>query len=279
MRQTSRTARARRCGSVGGPGKALLSSDDDHSCSTRHSSIARIPPWRDRCRRRSIGARADVLAAARDLLAIPETALAGSWAWSERRRGRGPLRRLPGRRGARAGGDRGALADVRVERGRTAGGADHRAGDGRSLGPAWPAGAARRTRCWTPTRAATNGRSASTMGHIIAGQRGYAWGTAWWLEQAYDPANPDIPRRIDESLWETLPDEATTEAAGQRRRPARAAGRDPRHERRADGGAARRPARPRQRAGAASTSRSGSGSGAGRPTSASTRSRSRRRTR
>ncbi len=53
-----------------------------------------------------------------------------------------------------------------------------------------------------------------TMGHIIAGQRGYAWGTAWWLEQAYDPANPDIPRRIDESLWETLPDEATTEAAG-----------------------------------------------------------------
>ena len=53
------------------------------------------------------------------------------------------------------------------------------------------------------------------MGHIIAGQRGYAWGTAWWLEQAYDPDEPRHPAEDStKSLWETLPDEATTEATG-----------------------------------------------------------------
>jgi hypothetical protein len=52
------------------------------------------------------------------------------------------------------------------------------------------------------------------LGHIIAGQRGYAWGTAWWLEQGYDATDPDRPTSIPDSVWDTLPDEATTEAAG-----------------------------------------------------------------
>lgn len=52
------------------------------------------------------------------------------------------------------------------------------------------------------------------MGHVINGQRAYAWGSAWWLEQAIDASAPDRPPSIPDHVYETLPDEATTEAAG-----------------------------------------------------------------
>jgi hypothetical protein len=160
-----------------------------------------------------IAARADVLAAAHDLLAIPESALARPWAW-------------------RAGGE----DEVRYGAYRAAEALEQGEIEARALTSASDAGerqAARIIGLATAARWDVHGLLVPlddalleadpggdewsvrlTMGHIIAGQRGYAWGTAWWLEQAYDPANPDIPRRIDESLWETLPDEATTEAAG-----------------------------------------------------------------
>jgi DinB superfamily len=160
-----------------------------------------------------VDARADVIAAAHDLLAIPETALTRPWAW-----------RVGGEDEVRYGAYRAAevLEQAEIEARVLTSGADARERQAaRIIGPAT---AAR----WDlhglllPLDAKTldadpGGGEWSirlVMGHIIAGQRGYVWGTAWWLEQAFDPANPDVPRRIDESLWETLPDEATTEAAG-----------------------------------------------------------------
>ncbi len=80
MRQTSRTARASRCGSVGGPGRPysrpmttqLL--DAPLLDRTDPAIVRPLPPA-------LISARADVIAAAHDLLAIPEAALARPWAW------------------------------------------------------------------------------------------------------------------------------------------------------------------------------------------------------
>ena len=129
-------------------GKALLSSDDDpaarrpapRSHRPRHRATVAAGAHQCPCRRDGGGARP-----ARDPGNGPGAPV-GLESW---RRGRGPVRRLPGGRGARAGRDRGTRADVRGGHQRTAGCADHRAGDGRSLGPAWPAGAARRhaSRC------------------------------------------------------------------------------------------------------------------------------------
>jgi DinB superfamily len=52
------------------------------------------------------------------------------------------------------------------------------------------------------------------MGHIISGQRAYGWGTAWWVANAYEVGDPNLPSGIPDEFWETLPDEATTEAEG-----------------------------------------------------------------
>ncbi|MGI8517615.1 MAG: DinB family protein [Acidimicrobiia bacterium] len=53
-----------------------------------------------------------------------------------------------------------------------------------------------------------------TMGHVISGQRAYGWGTAWWLSNPFVADDPAMPRGVPDELWETLPDEATTEAEG-----------------------------------------------------------------
>jgi hypothetical protein len=53
-----------------------------------------------------------------------------------------------------------------------------------------------------------------TMGHIIGGQRGYGWGSAWWLSQGYTAGDPAMPGGAPDDLWGGLPDEATSEAAG-----------------------------------------------------------------
>ncbi len=155
-----------------------------------------------------------MMAAAHDLLAIPEAALAGPWAW----KGGG------GEEEVRYGAYRAAEALEQAEIEARALTSEADPGERQAARIIGPATAAR----WDlhgllvpldealldadPGGGEWSVRLA--IGHTIAGQRGYVWGTAWWLEQAYDRTNPDIPRKIDESLWETLPDEATTEAAG-----------------------------------------------------------------
>ena len=48
-----------------------------------------------------------------------------------------------------------------------------------------------------------------TMGHVITGQRAYAWSTAWWAANPHYPGDPDLPRAVPDSLFATLPDEMT----------------------------------------------------------------------
>ncbi|HUP83406.1 MAG TPA: DinB family protein [Candidatus Limnocylindria bacterium] len=43
-----------------------------------------------------------------------------------------------------------------------------------------------------------------TMGHIIGGQRGYAWGNAYWIS-VRDQAQPPGPRRAPEGLFASMP--------------------------------------------------------------------------
>lgn len=55
-----------------------------------------------------------------------------------------------------------------------------------------------------------------TMGHIIGGQRAYAVGTSWWLQQGLAANDPTLPKQTPDALWESLPsedDEAVGEAA------------------------------------------------------------------
>ena len=59
-----------------------------------------------------------------------------------------------------------------------------------------------------------------TMGHIISGQRGYAWGTAWWLS-VRDEARSEGEQRAPEHVFADLPEEdeeATGSLADVRRR-------------------------------------------------------------
>jgi hypothetical protein len=52
------------------------------------------------------------------------------------------------------------------------------------------------------------------MGHVISSQRGYGWGTAWWLHRAYAAGDPGLPARIPEGFFAAAPDESTSEAQG-----------------------------------------------------------------
>jgi len=59
-----------------------------------------------------------------------------------------------------------------------------------------------------------------TMGHIIGGQRGYAWGSAYWIS-VRDEAKPDGPRRAPDELFASMPEddeEATGSLADVRRK-------------------------------------------------------------
>ena len=139
-----------------------------------------------------IGARADVIAAARGLLAIPEAALAQPWAWIG-----GSEEEV--RYGAYRAAESLELAEIEA---RTA-------ASGRDSGETIAA------RLIGPTTAARwdlhgllmplddalldadpGGGEWSirlTMGHIIGGQRGYGWGGAWWLSQGYAAGDPAMP--------------------------------------------------------------------------------------
>ncbi len=160
------------------------------------------------------GARADVLAAAADLLAIPEASLTRPWDWIG-----------GGEEEVRYGAYRAFEA---LELAETA---------SRALLASQPA----ETHASTIVAAATAARwdlhglllrlaeheldadpgggewtIRLTLGHIINGQRAYGWGSAWWAANAHDVNDPGLPPRVPESLYETLPDEATIEAAGTR---------------------------------------------------------------
>jgi hypothetical protein len=158
-------------------------------------------------------ARADVLAAARDLLAIPEASLTRTWTWiggSEEEVRYGAYRAAEALESAEIEARTLASAGLTTERATAL-----------IIGPAtaarWdllglllpledalldadPGGGE-----WTIRL---------TMGHTIAGQRGYAWANAWIAAHGPDPE--DATRQIwaPDSTWDDLPDEATTEAEG-----------------------------------------------------------------
>src|SRR5829696_2660385 len=47
-----------------------------------------------------------------------------------------------------------------------------------------------------------------TLGHAINSQRGYAWGSAWWLEQRYGVRDPDLPPSVAEEVFADFPEDA-----------------------------------------------------------------------
>jgi hypothetical protein len=158
-------------------------------------------------------AGADVLAAARDLLAIPEAALTRPWGWIG-----------------------GSEEEVRYGAYRAAEALEQAEIDARALTMAAEGTERRAARVIGPSTAARwdlhgllvplderlldadpgNGEWSArlALGHVISSQRAYAWGSAWWLEQGYEALDPGLPASVPDSLWATLPDEATTEAAG-----------------------------------------------------------------
>jgi hypothetical protein len=46
-----------------------------------------------------------------------------------------------------------------------------------------------------------------TLAHIVSSQRGYAWGSAWWLSHRDDP-RAEGPQRIPLATFEAMPEEA-----------------------------------------------------------------------
>ncbi|MEO6208045.1 MAG: DinB family protein [Candidatus Limnocylindrales bacterium] len=158
-------------------------------------------------------ARTDIFAAARDLLAIPEAALELPWTWI-----------AGGESEVRYGAYRAveALEQAEIQARTLATPAD--AHERRAAGIVGPSTAAR----WDlhglllpladelldadPGGAEWSIRL--VMGHLIAGQRGYAWTAAWVQAHGPDPDDPGRQVLVPESFWDSMPDEATTEAAG-----------------------------------------------------------------
>jgi DinB superfamily len=160
-----------------------------------------------------VRARQDITAAARDLRSLPESSLTRPWSW---RRDSQEEVRYGAYRAAEA------LEQAEIEARRAVSAVD--AGERRAARIVGPATAAR----WDlhglllplddAMLDADPGNGEWTirlvLGHVISSQRAYGWGTAWWRAQAFDAADPGLPAAIPESLWTTLPDEATTEADG-----------------------------------------------------------------
>jgi hypothetical protein len=158
-------------------------------------------------------ARADAIAAARGLLAIPEPNLTRPWTWIG-----------------------GSEEEVRYGAYRAAEALEHAEIEARTAVAATAAEELRAARIVGPSTAARwdlhglllplderlldadpGGGEWSlrlVMGHVIASQRGYGWGTAWWQDHAYEVADPALPARIPEEFFAAAPDEATTEAEG-----------------------------------------------------------------
>jgi hypothetical protein len=160
-----------------------------------------------------VGARADVIVAARDLLAIPEGALARVWTWIG---GGAEEVRYSGYRAAEA------LEQAEIEARTLTAGSDARAGHtARIVGPAtaarWDLHGLLLPLDEAVLDADPGGGEWSlrfVLGHTINSQRGYAWANAWIQAHGPDSADPSRRIRVPDSLWDALPDEATTEAEG-----------------------------------------------------------------
>jgi hypothetical protein len=160
-----------------------------------------------------VGARADVTAAAQGLLAIPEAALPRPWAWIG-----GSEEEV--RYGAYRAAEALELAEIEARTATSAGEPTERRA-ARLIGPTtaarWDLHGLLLPLEDTLLDADPGGGEWSirlTMGHIIGGQRGYGWGSAWWLSQGYAAGDPAMPGGTPDDLWGGLPDEATSEAAG-----------------------------------------------------------------
>lgn len=154
-------------------------------------------------------ARADVVAAIRDLRTIPDAKLAGPWAWKG-----GSEEEI--RYGFYQIAETFELAAIDAETAiRAAGSSQAR---GRAADRIAPATAARwdlqglllplDAATWDADPGGGEWTVRQTMGHVISGQRSYGVGTAWWQAQALPADDPDLPN-APESIYETLPsDEA-----------------------------------------------------------------------
>ena len=151
-------------------------------------------------------ARADALAAAGELLRIPEAALTRPWGWiggSEEEARYGAYRAAE------------ALEAAEIEARAILAPAD--AGETRAARIVGPATAARWDLCGlvlpcTDARIdADPGGGEWTirqvLGHLVASQRGYAWGTAWWLANPHDATDPELPERVSDELLAAFPEE------------------------------------------------------------------------
>jgi hypothetical protein len=159
------------------------------------------------------GARAEAIAAARDLLAIPEAALTRPWTWiggSEEEVRYGAYRAAE------------ALELAELEARSAAAVSDAREGRagrivGLSTAARWDLHGLLLPLDDRSLDADPGGGEWSirlVMGHVIASQRGYGWGTAWWQDHAYDAKDRALPASIPEEFYAAAPDEATTEAEG-----------------------------------------------------------------
>lgn len=153
-----------------------------------------------------ISARSEILAVAERLRAIPDTALTSPWAW-----------RADGEEEVRYGFYRiGELLEVA---GIDTATAVRRSGieRGRAADLIAPAVAARwdleglllgiPDALWDAAPGGDEWSIRITMGHTIGGQRAYAVGSSWWLQQGFTPSDPALPSQTPDVLWEPLPSE------------------------------------------------------------------------
>ncbi len=150
-------------------------------------------------------ARTDVLAAVRDLRAIPDAALTRSWGWKG-----GSEEEL--RYGFYRIAESFELAAIDADAAMRAAGV----APDRSTELIRPATAARwdlqgaleglSDETWDADPGDAEWTVRQTLGHTIASQRGYAVFTAWWIEQALPVDTADLPR-VPESLDALLPSE------------------------------------------------------------------------
>lgn len=158
-------------------------------------------------------ARADILAGARDVLATPAASLEGPWLW---RGGPDVERRYGAYRAAEA------LEVAELEaRSLLAG---HDVSEPLAARLAGPMTAAR----WDldglllplddalldADPGAGEWSLRLVLGHIVSGQRAYAWAAAWIAAHPDGAAEPGGPVRVPETFWDDLPEETTTEAEG-----------------------------------------------------------------
>jgi hypothetical protein len=158
-----------------------------------------------------VGARATVVAAARDLLAIPEASLTRPWTWiggSEEEVRYGAYRAAEALEGAELEA-RAMVPNRDIDAPRAA------SIVGPSTAARWDLHGVLLSLDEELLDADPGGGEWSirlVVGHVIASQRGYGWGTAWWLDSAYNAKDPALPAKIPDEFFADEPDEATTGA-------------------------------------------------------------------